>query len=118
MTIIVAERVPPSIRGYLTRWMLEVHPGVFVGTISARVRDSLWDRLVVKRRKLASAVLLLHSTAGEQGFTLLSAGTGSRQIADFDGLVLLRRPEKGTKPGGEAGDEVAWVSAADSNPRR
>jgi CRISPR-associated protein Cas2 len=98
--------------------MLEVHPGVFVGTISARVRDALWDRLVVKRRKLASAVLLLHTTAGEQGFTLLSAGTGSRQIADFDGLVLLRRTEKGSKPGSESVNEVAWQSPRDSGSSR
>jgi CRISPR-associated protein Cas2 len=74
--------------------MLEIHPGVFVGTISARVRESLWDRLVVKRRKLTSAVLLLHNVPGEQGFTMVSAGTGSRRIADFDGLFLLRRGEK------------------------
>ena len=94
MTVIVAERVPPSLRGYLTRWMLEIHPGVFVGTLSARVRESLWERLMVKRHKLTSAVLLLHNVPGEQGFTMLAAGAGSRQIADFDGLLLLRRAEK------------------------
>lgn len=98
MTVIVAERVPPSIRGHLTRWMLEIHPGVFVGTLSARVRDAIWERLVVKRRKLTSAVLLLHNMPGEQGFTMRAAGSGSRQIADFDGLLLLRRGEK-TMPG-------------------
>jgi CRISPR-associated protein Cas2 len=94
LTVIVAERVPASLRGFLTRWMLEIHPGVFVGTVSARVRESLWERLVVKRRKLTSAVLLLHNAAGEQGFTMRAAGTGSRQVADFDGLLLLRRAEK------------------------
>jgi CRISPR-associated protein Cas2 len=93
LTVIVAERVPPSLRGHLTRWMLEIHPGVFVGTLSARVRESLWERLVVKRRKLTSAVLLLHNVPGEQGFTMIAAGTGSRQIAEFDGLLLLRRGE-------------------------
>jgi CRISPR-associated protein Cas2 len=95
--VIVAERVPPTIRGYLTRWMLEVHPGVFVGTPSARVRDLLWNRLVLQRRKLTSAALLIHSVPGEQGFTMVAAGDGSRQIADFDGLLMLRRGSKAAK---------------------
>jgi CRISPR-associated endoribonuclease Cas2 subtype I-E len=76
--------------------MLEIHPGVFAGSVNARVREALWDRLVIKRRRLTSAVLLLHNAAGEQGFTMLAAGTGSRRIADFDGLLLLRRTEKRT----------------------
>lgn len=94
MTIIVAERVPPSIRGYLTRWMLEIHPGVFVGTLSARVREALWDRLVVKRSRFAGAAVVLHNTPGEQGFTMVAAGKGSRPVEDFDGLMLFRRPPK------------------------
>jgi CRISPR-associated protein Cas2 len=114
LTVIVAERVPASLRGYLTRWMLEVHPGVFVGTVSARVRDALWERLVIKRRKLTSSVLLLHNTAGEQGFTMLSAGTGSRQIADFDGLLLLRRADKGAPARAPAARAGTWELPAGS----
>ncbi len=114
MTVIVAERVPASLRGYLTRWMLEIHPGVFVGTLSARVRESLWERLVVKRRKLTSAVLLLHNTAGEQGFTMLAAGTGSRQIAEFDGLLLLRRGGKDTPAKSPAVGAGAWTIPVNS----
>ena len=108
MTVIVAERVPASLRGYLTRWMLEVHPGVFVGTVSARVRDALWERLVTKRRKLTSSVLLLHNTTGEQGFTMLAAGTGSRQIEDFDGLLLLRTADKKAPVRAPAARAGAW----------
>jgi len=39
MTVIILERVPVGVRGELTRWMLEIHTGVFVGTLSARVRS-------------------------------------------------------------------------------
>jgi CRISPR-associated protein Cas2 len=114
LTVIVAERVPATLRGYLTRWMLEVHPGVFVGTVSARVREALWERLVTKRRRLASAVLLLYNTAGEQGFTMISAGTGSRQIEDFDGLLLLRRVVKGPPSRAPAAREGAREVPVDS----
>jgi len=31
---------------HLTRWLLEISPGVFVGHVPARVRDALWDRVI------------------------------------------------------------------------
>ena len=90
MTILVLERVTPSLRGRLTRWLVEIHPGVFIGKVSPRVREKLW-RLVVSARRLG-ACTLAHSAPNEQGFVLETAGDPSRQVVDFDGLVLLRRP--------------------------
>lgn len=92
MTVIVAERVTPGTRGLLTRWMLEVHPGVFIGTLSGRVRDALWNEVLAKRRTRAGAMLMAYRSPGEQGFVLLTAGQGSRQAFDYDGLMLLGRP--------------------------
>lgn len=93
MTVFVLERVTPGTRGMLTRWMLEVHPGVFIGTLSARVRDKLWEQLVEKRRgaKKVPALLMAYRFPGEQGFKLVTAGEGSRTVFDFDGLALLGR---------------------------
>ena len=42
MLVMVLENVPPSLRGELTRWLIEPRPGVFVGHVSALVRDRLW----------------------------------------------------------------------------
>ena len=38
MVVMILERVPVLLRGELTRWLLEVRAGVFVGTMSAGVR--------------------------------------------------------------------------------
>ena len=48
MVVLVLEKVPTSLRGELTRWMAEIQTGVFVGTMSALVRDLLWDKCVAK----------------------------------------------------------------------
>ena len=32
MTVIVVTACPAGLRGHLTRWLLEISPGVFVGT--------------------------------------------------------------------------------------
>jgi CRISPR-associated protein Cas2 len=90
MTVVVVERVTPGLRGKLTRWMLEIHPGVFVGRISPRVREKLW-KVIQGARRLGACTLVV-SAPNEQGFVLEAAGDPSRTIADYDGLVLLRRP--------------------------
>lgn len=89
MTVIVLERVTPGLRGKLTRWMLEIHPGVFVGSLSARVRDKLWAAITGARR--LGACTLITSSPTEQGFVIETAGDPRRAAVAFDGLVLLRR---------------------------
>ena len=43
MVVLVLSAAPASLRGSMTRWLLEVSPGVFVGHLSARVREQLWE---------------------------------------------------------------------------
>lgn len=48
MVIMTLEKVPKSLRGELSRWMVEIQTGVFVGKLSALVRDLLWEKCVKK----------------------------------------------------------------------
>ncbi|NLX22429.1 MAG: type I-E CRISPR-associated endoribonuclease Cas2 [Phycisphaerae bacterium] len=91
MTVMILERVPPSLRGELTRWLIQPKTGVFVGRISARVRQLLWQR-VVKSTKGGAAVLI-HSDNSEQGFQVHTCGETSKIMVDFDGLILPKTPK-------------------------
>jgi CRISPR-associated protein Cas2 len=93
LTVIVVERATPGLRGQLTRWMLEVRAGVFVGTLSTRVRQKLWKLVCVRNRHGGS--LLLYRSAGEQGFMVQAHGDTSRSVIDNEGLLLIRRPLSG-----------------------
>ncbi len=88
MTIVVLERAKPGLRGHLTRWMLEVRAGVFVGTVSSRVREHLWD--VIEEKVGDGSALLIWSAATEQGFAMRSIGDNGREIFDNEGLLLVR----------------------------
>ena len=88
MTVIVLERVPASLRGELTRWMLEPKTGVFVGRPSALVRDKLWTLIEEKIR--TGAAILVCSANTEQGFAIRTHGNTSRAVIDFEGLSLIR----------------------------
>ncbi|RIK32832.1 MAG: type I-E CRISPR-associated endoribonuclease Cas2 [Chloroflexi bacterium] len=90
MVVIILESVPTSLRGELTRWLIEPHPGVFVGHLSGTVRDRLWDKCCQKVKE--GGVLQLWSTNNEQRFTLRTFGIIRREVVDFEGLQLIRLP--------------------------
>lgn len=45
MVVITLTDCPPKLRGDLTKWLIEVNTGVFVGKINARVREEVWQRV-------------------------------------------------------------------------
>jgi len=87
MTVLILERVPKGLRGELTRWLIEVDTGVFVGQVSATVRDLLWDKCL--RNRAGGRCCLAYSTNNEQGFALRMVGYEERWVRDFDGLQLV-----------------------------
>ncbi len=89
MTVIVLANCPAGLRGFLTRWLLEISPGVFLGSPSARVRDILWEE--VRTYSGQGRALLAHSTDNEQGFTFRTHDHNWHPT-DHEGLTLLHRP--------------------------
>ncbi len=90
MVVLILERAPTSLRGELTRWLLEPQAGVFVGNVSAAVRDRLWQE--VKYRLRGGGAMMIHNAANEQGFILQFHAQLARTVEDFDGLQLIRIP--------------------------
>ncbi|MGW0822470.1 type I-E CRISPR-associated endoribonuclease Cas2e [Streptomyces sp. NPDC002845] len=87
MITISATAVPDHLRGALTRWLLEVTPELYVGTVSARVRDELWASVAASTGD--GIAVLVYPTDNEQGFELRTAGTRRRHPVDFDGMTLV-----------------------------
>ncbi|MBD0670751.1 type I-E CRISPR-associated endoribonuclease Cas2e [Streptomyces sp. CBMA156] len=87
MTVLSATAVPDHVRGALTRWLIEVTPQLYVGTISAKVREELWQ--AVSGCVGTGVAVLVHTAANEQGFELRTAGEQRRKPVDFDGLTLV-----------------------------
>lgn len=89
MTVFVLTAVPPSLRGVLTRWLFEIAPGVFVGRVSARVRDLLWERIVEGIGR--GRAIMVYSARTEQRLAFRVHGHDWEPV-DFDGLSLMMRP--------------------------
>jgi CRISPR-associated protein Cas2 len=89
MIVIRLENAPFGLRGDLTKWLLEIDSGVFVGQVNARVRDNLWSRILeyVKNGR----AIMVYSTNNEQGLEFKVHGSQWEPI-DFDGIKLMLRP--------------------------
>lgn len=94
MTVIILTNCPAGLRGFLTRWLLEISPGVFIGNPSARIRDTLWHE--VQQYTGQGRALLTHTANTEQGFTFQTHDHKWHPI-NHEGLTLIRRPTQATE---------------------
>jgi CRISPR-associated protein Cas2 len=92
MVVLIVERAKPSLRGELSRWLIEPRAGVFVGNISAMVRDKLWEK--VTKSSPDGGAMMIHNALTEQGFCARIHGDTSRTLVDLEGLLLVRVPQK------------------------
>ena len=97
MLVMILEKVPTSLKGALSRWLLEPKTGVFLGNPSARVRDELWER-TLKSVKGSGSALQIWSDRNPQGFSFRQVGMSEREIAEFEGLQLVRITRRGRTP--------------------
>ncbi|MGW1075166.1 type I-E CRISPR-associated endoribonuclease Cas2e [Streptomyces sp. NPDC002537] len=95
MTVIILANCPAGLRGFLTRWLLEISPGVFLGSPSARVRDILWAE--IRQYSGQGRALLVHQADNEQGYTF-HTHAHAWHPTDHEGLTLLRRPSPAIPP--------------------
>jgi len=90
MIVLTLTDCPPALRGELTRWLLEVNTGVYVGKVSARVRDHIWHRVQEQAVK-GRATMVFSTGKGEQRLDFRTHNADWEPI-DFDGLKLMLRP--------------------------
>ncbi|REF36287.1 type I-E CRISPR-associated endoribonuclease Cas2e [Thermasporomyces composti] len=88
MMVLAVTAVPEHVRGALSRWLIEPAPGLYVGCVSARVRDELWT--AVSAVIGDGSAVCIHPADTEQGYEVRSSGSQRREPIDFDGLTLIR----------------------------
>ena len=92
MLVMILESVPASLRGELSRWLIEPKTGVFLGNPTARVRDKLWEKAIQKRKD--GHVLQIWSDQSPQGYAFRSEGESKRTMMDFEGIALVSYPSE------------------------
>ena len=95
MIVITLSKVPPSLRGDLTKWYQEIQTGVYVGNVSARVRDLLWERIL---KNIGSGeATMAYNAATELGYQFRTTRK-DRRVVDYDGIPLMMQLKKQETP--------------------
>ncbi|BDR57034.1 type I-E CRISPR-associated endoribonuclease Cas2e [Xylocopilactobacillus apis] len=88
MIVITLTKVPRSLRGDLTKWCQEIQTGVYVGNVSARIRDQLWDRIM--RDVGNGQATMVFNAQNEFGYQIRTTRI-DYEVVDFDGIPLVKR---------------------------
>lgn len=87
MTVVVTEAIPPRLRGRLAVWLLEIRAGVYIGDVSKRVRETLWQYLEADVED--GNIVMAWATNTESGFDFQTMGKNRRIPVEMDGLRLV-----------------------------
>lgn len=87
MLVVVTENVPPRLRGRLAVWLLEIRAGVYVGDVSMRIREMIWEQINALAED--GNVAMAWATNTEAGFDFQTYGTNRRIPIEEDGLRLV-----------------------------
>lgn len=85
--VVVTENVPPRLRGRLAVWLLEVRAGVYVGDVTRRVREMIWEQCDKMRED--GNIVMAWAASTESGFDFQTQGDNRRTPVEFDGLRLV-----------------------------
>jgi len=87
MLVVVTENVPPRLRGRLAVWLLEIRAGVYVGEVSKRIREMIWEQVTILAE--TGNVAMAWATNTESGFDFQTFGENRRVPIDYDGIRLV-----------------------------
>lgn len=86
MIVITLTKVPKSLQGDLTKWYQEIQTGVYVGNVSARIRDLLWERIMKNIGR--GEATMVYNTNNELGYSFRTTRQ-DRAVVDFEGIPLM-----------------------------
>lgn len=87
MLAIVVENAPPRLRGRLGLWLIEVRAGVYVGKVSRRTREMLWQ--TIEQGIEDGNAVMAWSTNTESGFDFMTIGPNRRIPCELDGVKVV-----------------------------
>ena len=89
MLVMILQNVPASLKGELSRWLIEPTSGVFLGNPSARIRDILWQKALEKRKD--GYALQIWDYPCAQGYQWRCSGDHRYVMAELEGLTLVKK---------------------------
>lgn len=92
MLVVIANDLPPAVRGRMKLWFVEPRPNVFVSGIRDAVAKEVVDYLH-KHCPPASGLMVFRRIAAAPGYEIRGVGDTARSLTEFSGLQLVIEKE-------------------------
>lgn len=90
MVVIISSSINTQLRGYITRFLYEVSTGIYIGNLSRRVSDLLWNHITTESELKGNATMI-RTTDNEQGYEISMHNNSSKSIISLDGLQIIEK---------------------------
>lgn len=97
MLVVIANDLPPAVRGRMKLWFIEPKPNVFVSGVKDSVAATVVEYLY-KHCPPESGLLLARSLPGPPGFELVLTGLTKKPMISISGLQLIIETLQSEKP--------------------
>ena len=87
MIVVATENIPPRLRGRLAVWLLQVRAGIYVGNVTTRIREMIWQQC--EKLYEDGNIVMAWQTNTESGFDFQTLGTNRRIPVDMGGVRLV-----------------------------
>ena len=88
MLVVLANDLPPAVRGRMKLWFIEPRPNVFVSGIKDSVAQTVIDYLY-KHCPPESGLLMFVSSNKAPGFQMRTIGIPRKPVIEISGLQLI-----------------------------
>jgi CRISPR-associated protein Cas2 len=88
MLVVIANDLPPAVRGRMKLWFIEPRPNVFVSGVKDAVASKVVDYLY-NHCPLESGLMIFRRISETPGYEIRGIGDTNRNITEISGLQLV-----------------------------
>mgnify|MGYP001567090984 FL=1 len=92
MLVVLANDIPPAVRGRMKLWFVEPRPNVFVSGIKDSVANDVVEYLY-KHCPPESGLMVFQKTKKTPGYKIQGIGDTKRSLVEISGLQLVQEKE-------------------------
>jgi len=90
--VVIANDLPPAVRGRMKLWFVEPRPNVFVSGVKDSVAKKVVEYLY-KHCPPESGLMVFRQTRNPPGYEIYGVGDTKRRVTQFSGLQLVVEKE-------------------------
>lgn len=92
MIVVVANDIPPAVRGRMKLWFVEPRPNVFVSGVKDSIADDVIEYLL-KYCPSNSGLIIFKKTNEVPYYRIITSGNSSKTMTEINGFQLIVEKE-------------------------